>query len=394
MRDAGTAFMHHVRVEPAEREISGSSWPGPEEHLQLVFGAPTRRGRTRPLGSAVQRLTPRLSREGGDAADGVADAKKILPSCLSIPASTAVTGACRCGNIGSGCRGNSIMIARDTITIQPGLTFDTLSGGEKSAPLVLLLHGFAESMHCWRAQISALAGNGYRAIAPSQRGYSPGARPDVAEPANYHIDRLMDDAMAIVGAAGYGETRFHLAGHDWGGSIAWSLADRYPQRIASLAVLSRPHPNAFNRALQMPDGEQAKRSKHHKAFLESDAADVVLANDSRWLRDRLTANGVPKEAIERHLSVLGNKGAMEGALAWYRARGAIRGPLGPIRIPTLYIWGDADDTVGRVAAEGAVDFVAAPYRFEVLPGVGHFAADQMPDRVSELLLQHVAAHPA
>ena len=40
------------------------------------------------------------------------------------------------------------------------------------------------------------------------------------------------------------------------------------------------------------------------------------------------------------------------------------------------------------------DFVAAPYRFEVLPGVGHFAADQAPDRVSALLLQHVAAFPA
>ncbi|HEY3679380.1 MAG TPA: alpha/beta hydrolase [Bradyrhizobium sp.] len=281
----------------------------------------------------------------------------------------------------------------EKITLPPGLTFDLLAAGEKGAPLVLLLHGFAESMHCWDAQMAALAGKGYRAVAPSQRGYSPGARPDLAEPANYHIDRLMDDATAIVAASGYGAARFHLVGHDWGGSIAWSLADRYPQRIASLTVLSRPHPNAFNRALQMPDGEQAKRSKHHKAFLEPDAADVVLANDSKWLRDRLAANGVPKEAIERHLSVLGNKGAMEGALAWYRARRAIRGPLGPIRVPTLYIWGDADDTVGRVAAEGTVDFVAAPYRFEVLPGVGHFAADQSPDRVSELLLQQIAAHP-
>ena len=143
----------------------------------------------------------------------------------------------------------------------------------------------------------------------------------------------------------------------------------------------------------MADGEQARRSKHHKAFLEPDAAEIVLANDAKWLRDRLKANGMPQAAIEQHLSVLGNKEAMEAALAWYRARGAIRGPLGPIRVPTLYIWGDADDTVGRVAAEGTVDFVAAPYRFEALAGVGHFAADQAPDRVNELLLQHVAAYP-
>jgi pimeloyl-ACP methyl ester carboxylesterase len=282
----------------------------------------------------------------------------------------------------------------ETITIAPALTFDALAAGKPGAPLVLLLHGFAESMHCWRAQVEALAAAGYRAVAPSQRGYSAGARPDTGDPSNYHIDRLMDDAMAIVAASGHGERRFHLAGHDWGGSIAWALADRYPERLASLTVLSRPHPNAFNRALLETDGEQAQRSKHHKAFLEPDAAEVVLADNARWLRERLAANGVPADAIERHLSVLGNKPAMEGALAWYRARGAIRGPLGPIRTPTLCIWGDADDTVGRIAAEGTVDFIAAPYRFEVLPGVGHFAADQAPDRVSELLLEHVAAHPA
>jgi pimeloyl-ACP methyl ester carboxylesterase len=281
----------------------------------------------------------------------------------------------------------------ETITIAPGLTFDALVAGESGAPLVLLLHGFAESMHCWRAQVAALAAAGYRAVAPGQRGYSPGARPDTRESANYHIERLMDDAMAIAAASGYGDRRFHLVGHDWGGSIAWALADRHPQRLASLGVLSRPHPNAFNRALHLPDGEQAHRSRHHRAFLEPDAADLLLADGAKPLRDRLAANGVPAAAIERHLAVLGNKAAMEAALAWYRARGAIRSPLGIIRVPTLYIWGDADDTVGRTAAEGTAEFVAAPYSFEVLAGVGHFAADQAPDRVTELLLRHVAAWP-
>jgi pimeloyl-ACP methyl ester carboxylesterase len=284
------------------------------------------------------------------------------------------------------------MPASEQITIAPHLAFDAITAGVPGAPLVLLLHGFAESMHCWRAQVAALGDMGYRAIAPSQRGYSAGARPDPREFSYYLIDRLMDDAMAIVAAAGYGSARFHLAGHDWGGSIAWGIADRHHERLASLTILSRPHPNAFNRAL-MADSEQAERSKHHKAFLEPDAADVVLADDAKWLRERLTVNGVPADAIERHLAVLGNKDAMEAALAWYRARGAVRGPLGPIRVPTLYIWGDADDTVGRGAAEGTVDFIAAPYRFEVLPGVGHFAADQAPERVCELMLEHLAAHP-
>jgi pimeloyl-ACP methyl ester carboxylesterase len=285
-------------------------------------------------------------------------------------------------------------ITRSTISISPDLTFDAVIAGEPGAPLVLLLHGFAESMRCWDAQMEALEDAGYRAVAPSQRGYSPAARPDPADVSNYHIDRLMDDAMAIVAASGYGAARFHLAGHDWGGSIAWALADRHPERIASLTILSRPHPNAFNRALHLPDGDQAHRSRHHRAFLEEGAEDVVLGDDCKWLRERWLAAGVPAAAMEKHLAVLGNRPAMQAALAWYRARGAIRSPLGPIRVPTLYIWGDADDTVGRPAAAGTIDFVAAPYRFEVLPGGGHFVADQMPDRVSELILEHIAAHPA
>src|ERR1700739_4779749 len=135
-------------------------------------------------------------------------------------------------------------------------------------------------MNCWRAQLASLADMGYHAIAPSQRGYSKGARPDPRDPSRYHMDRLMEDALAVVAACGYGETRFHLAGHDWGGSIAWSLADRHADRLASLTVLSRPHPNAFNRALQMVDGDQAQRSRHHTAFLEPDAADLLLADNA------------------------------------------------------------------------------------------------------------------
>ena len=92
--------------------------------------------------------------------------------------------------------------------------------------------------------------------------------------------------------------------------------------------------------------------------------------------------------------MIGSPRAMEAALAWYRARGVTHQPVGPTKVPTLYIWGDADDTVGRAAAEGTVDFIAAPYQFAALPGVGHYPADQMPTTVSELMLQHLARHPA
>jgi pimeloyl-ACP methyl ester carboxylesterase len=286
------------------------------------------------------------------------------------------------------------MITFKKIATSPDLTFDVMTCGPEDAPLVLLLHGFAESFHMWRMLMPGLAAAGYRAVAPSQRGYSAGARPDTREPANYGFDHLMTDALSIVAACGGATGRFHVVGHDWGGSIAWGIADRHPERVASLTVLSRPHPNAFNRALAAPDGEQKRRSSHHWWFLEPDATQRILADDARWLRERLKANQVPEATISETVEVLGNPATMEAALTWYRARGAIRAPIGVIAVPTLFIWGNADDTVGRMAAEGTRDFVSSAYRFIELPGVGHFAVNQAPVQVTASLLGHLAAHPA
>ncbi|MEO3473674.1 alpha/beta hydrolase [Roseomonas sp. CAU 1739] len=285
------------------------------------------------------------------------------------------------------------MIEDRRIEVQPGLVFDVSVAGGADAPLVLLLHGFAVSRHLFDAQLPALASAGYLAVAPNQRGYSPGARPDPSDVAAYDINLLIGDAMALAAAMGCDDRRFHLVGHDWGGSLAWDIAFRFPQRLASLTMLSRPHPAAFARALE-EDPQQAHRSRHHKAFQDPGAATQLLKQDAAWLRARHAANGVPAAATEKHLSVLGSPPAMEAALAWYRARGKVYRPIGAVTVPTLFIWGDADDTVGRMAAEGTAVFVDAPYRFEVLPGVGHYAPDQMPDRVTALLLAHLAMHAA
>src|SRR5436305_4800888 len=103
------------------------------------------------------------------------------------------------------------------LTTRSGLTFTADVAGPTNGPLVLLLHGFPESRHSWRAALPELARAGYRAVAPDQRGYSPGARPDPADLSNYAFDRLVNDALEIAAAAGHEGKRFHLVGHDWGG---------------------------------------------------------------------------------------------------------------------------------------------------------------------------------
>lgn len=280
------------------------------------------------------------------------------------------------------------------ITTRTGLIFDAWVAGPADGALVLMLHGYPQSRHTWRDQLPALAAAGYRVVAPDQRGYSPGARPDPADLANYHYDLLVSDAIDIAAACGHAQGRFHLVGHDWGGQVSWGVADRYPDRLASLSILSRPHPSAFVRALQDPDGDQKHRSRHHRAFLDPATASLLLADEARRLRRVLIEAGVPPPAVEMYVSVLGKPAALEAALAWYRAQKDLRVATGVITVPTMYVWGDADASVSPTAARGTAEFVSGPYRFVTLPGAGHFSTDQQPLRINELLLEHLAAHPA
>jgi pimeloyl-ACP methyl ester carboxylesterase len=261
-----------------------------------------------------------------------------------------------------------------------------------AAPLVVLLHGFPQSRHSWRAQVPALGEAGYRAVAPDQRGYSPQARPDPAEVANYGIDLLVADVLGLAEALGRGPDQpFHLVGHDWGGAVAWMVAARHPDRLASLTVLSRPHPGAFRRAFRADADGQRHRSRHHQAFLEPETGPRLLADDARRLRANLAEQGVGPASVDEYLSVLGEPAAMEAALGWYRAAAGDLSAMeaAPVPVPTLYLWGDGDATVSKAAARGTADFVTGPYQLEVLAGAGHFLTDERPDDVTRLLLAHL-----
>src|SRR5512135_1443869 len=102
------------------------------------------------------------------------------------------------------------MVETIGFTAQTGLTFTADVAGPPDGPLVLLLHGFPESRHSWREALPVLAASGYRCVAPDQRGYSAGARPDPADLSNYSFDKLVNDAIELAAAAGHQGKRFHL----------------------------------------------------------------------------------------------------------------------------------------------------------------------------------------
>lgn len=267
-----------------------------------------------------------------------------------------------------------------------GMSFDVDTAGEVGAEPVLLLHGFPQNSHAWRHQLPVLAANRYFAMAPNQRGYSSGARPPNVK--DYATTALVDDALAIANHFGY--QQFHLVGHDWGGQLAWLLAAHHPERVLTLSILSRPHPEAFLQAMNT-DKTQAERSSHHRVFQSEEAADWMLADQAAPLRDALLDQGVSEVDAAIYLEGLLTRDAMDAVINWYRAAGSLAQTLPAIHRPTLYIWGDVDSTVGRVAALATRQHIAAPYTFIELTGVGHYSTDQAPDAVNQALLDHLVS---
>lgn len=268
------------------------------------------------------------------------------------------------------------------------LTFTVDVSGPADGPAVLLLHGFPETRHMWRHQLDALGRRGFRTIAPDQRGYSASARPEGVDA--YVTPHLIADALGLMDALG--AARFDLVGHDWGGQLAWLITAHHGDRVRSLSALSRPHPAAFVRAMA-EDAAQAERSRHHRAFREEGAVARMREAKLTPLREAILAQGVPPIEAGIYMDTLMQPGGIEGAMAWYRASGVAAGDTPAVAAPTLYVWGDNDATVGRRAAELTASYVTGPYRFVTLEGAGHFLVDQFPDRVSELIIEHLRERP-
>jgi pimeloyl-ACP methyl ester carboxylesterase len=265
----------------------------------------------------------------------------------------------------------------------PRWSFDALAAGPESGRPVLLLHGFPESAEQWKHQLGALADAGYRAVAIDQRGYSPGARPTEVDA--YRPDELIADVVAVADALAW--PRFDLVGHDWGSAVAWMTAGAHPERLRTLTTISTPHGAAFRDALR-GDPDQQQRSAYFALFR------APVPDAERRLLDegglRAMFDGLPEERVDAYVERFSEPGALTAALNWYRA---MRRPTrsGPITTPTLYVWSSGDAFIGEAAARGVAQYVEGPYRFEVLEGVSHWISEQAPERLSALLLDHLAA---
>jgi pimeloyl-ACP methyl ester carboxylesterase len=261
-----------------------------------------------------------------------------------------------------------------------GLRFDVRDSGPRAGEIVVLLHGFPQDASCWDAVAPRLNDAGLRTLAPDLRGYSPAARP-VARSA-YTAAQYTADVLALLDAAG--ADRAHLVGHDWGGAAAWATGSRFPERVASLVVLSTPHPAAMTHALTR--STQALRSWYMLLFQLPVLPELLV---SRTLPRTLTRSGLPPERAARYAARMREPGALTGALNWYRGLPAsMLSPTPDCPVATTYAWGRDDFALGRVAAERTARHVRGPYRFVEL-AAGHWLPETRPREVASIVLDRV-----
>ena len=293
------------------------------------------------------------------------------------------------GSPSTGAGGSAAEIAMTQVDVGD-FTFDVRTAGPDDGEPVILLHGFPQTSWEWRHQIAALAGAGFRVVAPDQRGYSPGARPpDIAD---YALPLLVQDVVGLADAVG--AERFHIVGHDWGAVVAWAVAVAARDRVITANPVSVPHPDAFARVLNDPTSCQPQASSYFDVFVQPDSEDAFLANDRTLLRAIYA--GIDGAAVDEYVRVLGSKAALGAALNWYRANIGDRNlqgpPLGPVEVPTMFTWSDGDTALCIDGALLTEEYVSGPYRFEVLEGVNHWIPDLAAEAMSTLLLEHLSRY--
>ena len=258
-------------------------------------------------------------------------------------------------------------------------------------PLVVLLHGFPEFWFSWRFQIPALVGAGFRVVAPDMRGYNLSSRP--SKVAAYALDGLAADVRDLIRERG--AERALVAGHDWGGAVAWITAMNHPEVVERLAILNGPHPRRMLQGLRSP--RQLARS-WYMLFFQLPWLPELAARAGRWwgwrqLFEREARPGAfTPQDIERYVEAWSQPGAPTGMINAYRAAlrqtpGRAEARILPVEAPTLVIWGQRDRHLGAELAEPERADVPNLERVVRLPEASHWVHQDEPERVSELLIE-------
>lgn len=285
-----------------------------------------------------------------------------------------------------------------------GITLSCRAAGERGRPVLIFLHGFPEAAFVWDPLLEHFArpeNGGYRCVAPNLRGYEQSSAP--SDVAAYRAKHLVQDIAALIAIEAQGKPLACLVAHDWGGAVAWNLANQLPQLQHKLAIINSPHPGTFLRELKSNPKQQAA-SAYMNFLIRPDAETLLKEDDYRRLWDFFlnmgagqnadgTGYGWLTEEVKARYRAVWDRG-LTGGLNYYRASplrppraddpasASIELPRGmlTITLPTLVLWGLGDTALPPELIEGLDDYIPQ-LTLQRVPDATHWIVHEQPQRV-------------
>jgi pimeloyl-ACP methyl ester carboxylesterase len=271
-----------------------------------------------------------------------------------------------------------------------GVRLHAVVGG--TGPPLLLIHGWPGSWYYWRLVMPTLAQD-FEVIAADQRGIGLSDKPEDG----YDAGTLGNDLAALMDALGH--PHFAVVGVDTGMVIAYALAADHPERVERVALgeaflpgISPPYP------LVQPDA--LKDRLWHIPFNQLDETNekLVKGREEIFFGAEFSAsagtNKLPKEAVDYYVKGLTDPEALHGSFQLYRAFGATTAQneerkARRLAMPVLAMGGAESSGEGSA---NTMKLVADDVQTLVLPGTGHWLAEQAPDELTAALSEFLAEY--
>jgi len=309
-----------------------------------------------------------------------------------------------------------------------GVRYFIKTAGDKSAPLILFLHGFPDSWYSWRHQLTAMANAGYYAVAPDMLGCGETDAPMEIE--RYSQDEMAKDIVGLIDALGHEQAI--LVGHDLGASLAWQICLLYPEKVKAVVALSIPYggralakpiphmkkvfgdkffyilyfqkPGVAERELEADIHDSLFRIYFSLGAEGSEIAAQYVANDNpitaeNYLDTTIRPEKLPKwlktEDLAYYISRYENKG-FRGILNWYRCLDIywertehLAGKKIPQ--PTYFIAGKNDpiNYMVRKAIKRLPAVVEDLRGVELFDNCGHWIACEQTELLNEKILKFI-----
>jgi pimeloyl-ACP methyl ester carboxylesterase len=260
-----------------------------------------------------------------------------------------------------------------------------------NGPPLLLVHGWPENWYAWRLLMPAVAEN-FTVIAVDQRGIGLSDKPKDG----YDTGTLAGDLVAMMSALGH--NRFAVVGHDTGFAISYALAADYPDKIDRVVLVEIPGPPMTSASPPVFVPAPVNNKLWHIPFLRAEdlPEQLVKGREDAFFGYEFAVQGgaVSNDAIKYYVHLVSETGALPGSFGFYRALDATlvqneKRKAKKLTMPVLAIGGER--SYGAHVGD-AMKALAENVESVVVPGAGHWLAEEAPDAMLAALMPFLSPY--